>query len=111
MATMRFYFDEMMSRPVANELARHDCDVIMAIDVDMTEKEDADHLKFATVQGRILVTQDRSFAGRSVHQTDHAGVICWTGSSNDFDSQIRALRAFAEQYQQEQAAGQVFWLK
>jgi predicted nuclease of predicted toxin-antitoxin system len=111
MATMRFYFDEMMPRPVANELIKRGFDVIMAVDVEMTGKDDPEHLKYATEQGRVLVTQDRGFAGRSSKQTNHAGVICWIGTADDFGGQIRAFSAFGEQYEPEQVSGQTFWLK
>lgn len=109
---IKFYFDEMMSRPVAEGLAQRGHEVIMAIDSDMTGKDDdTEHLPFATENEAILVTLDRRFAGRAAQQPTHAGVICWTGSQTDIGGMIRALHEFAENETLETATGRVFWLK
>lgn len=74
MTKINFYFDEMMSRPAADELKKRGYDVIMAIDVGMTGKTDPEHLRYATEQSRVLVTFDRPFANLTSTQTDHAGL-------------------------------------
>ena len=113
MATaIRFYFDEMMARPLAEGLEQREIDVIMAVDVGMTgQDDDTGHLPYATEQDAVLVTLDRAFAGRSMQRDDHAGMICWTGRSDDIGGIVRALTEFAETHTPEDAAGQVFWLK
>lgn len=113
MATgIKFYFDEMMSRPVANGLEKCGYEVIMAIDSDMVGKDDdTEHLPFATQHEAIMVTLDRAFAGRAMQYADHAGVICWTGAQDDVGGMVRALSHFAEQHAPEDTAGCVFWLK
>lgn len=74
----------MMRRTVAKGLLTQGIDVIMAVDVQMIDKDDdSEHLPYATENGRVLVTQDRPFAGRSASRTDHTGVICWTGAQDD----------------------------
>ena len=83
----------------------------MAVDVDMTEKDDPDHLKFATEQGAVVVTLDREFAGLTLKQTDHAGLICWTGDNLDVGGMVRKLSEFAEKHTLEDVSGQVFWIK
>ncbi|MCB9436679.1 MAG: DUF5615 family PIN-like protein [Anaerolineales bacterium] len=107
-----FYFDEMMSRPVARALEQHGLLVVMAIDVGMVDKDDdSEHLPFATEQGLVMVTLDFPFAGRTMQRDDHTGLVCWTGVQNDFGAQIRTLLNFAETHTPEMAWGQVFWLK
>ncbi len=62
---IKFYFDEMMSRPVAKGLEQRGYTVIMAIDSGMTGKsDDTEHLPFAAKNGAVLVTRDKPFAGR-----------------------------------------------
>ena len=106
-----FYFDEMMPRATAKGLEEHGIDVVMAVDVGMIAKDDdTEHLVYSTENKRVLVTRDRPFAGRTTTQTEHGGLICWTGNRNDFGGQIRALIAFHEQNDWETVKGQVFWL-
>lgn len=59
-----FYFDEMMPHKVAEQLQKHGFEVVMAVDVEMVDKDDLlEHLQYATEHDLILVTQDRPFAG------------------------------------------------
>jgi predicted nuclease of predicted toxin-antitoxin system len=77
----------------------------MAVDVEMIEKEDEEHLRYATEHNLVLVTQDRPFAGETFKHTEHSGLVCWIGSQSDFGGQIRALSTFADQRSSEQVAG------
>jgi hypothetical protein len=42
MASIRFYFDEMLSRPAEKALIQRGVEVVMAIDVEMTGKTDTE---------------------------------------------------------------------
>ena len=107
-----FYFDEHMPRAVAKALAQDEIEVIMAVDVDMTGRDDdTEHLQYATDHNLVLVTRDLPFAGRSSKQSDHAGLICWTGPGDDFGGMIRALKQFVDQYTPDEIRGRVFWIK
>lgn len=106
-----FYFDEMMNRPLAEGLAAQGYSVVMANDIRMTGKPDAEHLAEATKRGMVLVTLDRPFAGRATKQSDHAGLICWTGDGQNIRVMLEALTEFAKRNTAENVAGQVFWLK
>jgi predicted nuclease of predicted toxin-antitoxin system len=107
-----FYFDEMMPRKVAAELVKGGHQVVMAVDAGMAEKDDLiDHLPYAAQRGAVLVTADRSFAGRAAKLANHSGVVCWTGSLDNTGGIIKALIRFAEQHQAESTVGQVYWLK
>lgn len=110
---IRFYFDEHMRHSVALALIQRGYHVVMAVDVGMIDKDDdTEHLPYATERGLVMVTFDRSFAGRTMSRTDHAGLICPTRSlRNDIGGQIRVLAEFAATHTTETVAGQVFWLK
>jgi predicted nuclease of predicted toxin-antitoxin system len=108
---MRFYFDEMMPRPVANELTQRGHEVVMAVDVEMEDKGDPEHLQFAAENNMVLVTEDRAFAGMAARQTEHKGVICWTGKQGAFGAIVRVLHEFAETHTAEEVQGQTYWLK
>jgi predicted nuclease of predicted toxin-antitoxin system len=108
---MKFYFDEHMSRHVAEQLINHGHEVALAVDVGMKQKEDEEHLLVAFEMNAVLVTQDRAFGGLTAKRGDHAGLICWTGTDNDFGGMVRHLLEFANSYTQDKVQGQVFWMK
>ncbi len=110
MAINSFYFDEMMSREAAKQLTNRGYKIVMAVDVEMVEKDDlTEHLPYATEQGLILVTFDRPFAGRASKNTDHTGILCLTFSQDDIGGIVRAVTEFAQRYSPDEVAGQVFW--
>jgi len=106
-----FYFDEMINRPLAGELIKRGYAVVMANDIEMTGKRDDEHLAEAKKRGMVLLTLDKSFAGRVMKLTDHAGLICWTQDDQPIGHMVRILSEFAEEHNTEQVAGRVFWLK
>jgi predicted nuclease of predicted toxin-antitoxin system len=109
MAKIQFYLDEMMPRAVAKELAARGIWIIMAVDVEMVEKDDlSEHLVYATKQNSVLVTRDKPFATKALSIANHAGVICWTGAQNDVGGMVRKLAEFAAKYSTEQTVNQVF---
>src|SRR5690349_4054584 len=111
--SISFYFDEHMPRRVAESLIQRGIQVILAIDANMTQKDDDhEHLSYAAEHNLILVTFDRPFAGRTVERTDHSGLICLSERlRNDIGGQVRVLSAFALSHYTEAVTGQVFWLK
>lgn len=112
MATkISFYFDEHMHRAVAQGLIARQIQVVMAVDADMEGMDDDEHLRYATAQHSVLVTRDKPFAGRAMLQTNHAGLVCWTGAQDDIGGMIRQLSEFAQNHDTEAVQGQVFWLK
>ena len=83
----------------------------MAIDVGMSEKDDFEHLAYATSHQMILVTFDRPFAGKASMRGDHGAIVCLpTELQVDIGGIVRTLSEFAELYDPEKDAGQVFWL-
>jgi hypothetical protein len=101
-----------MPRAVEQGLLQRGYEIIMAVDVGMTEKDDdTEHLPYAATHEAVLVTNDHPFAGRTMQRTDHAGLICWTGAMDDFGGMIRKLSEFAEKHTAEEVKGRVFWIK
>jgi len=109
---VKFYLYEHSPRSLQRALVEQGYEVIMAVDVGMTQKDDdTEHLPYAAERGLIIYTRDLRFAGRTAKRTDHAGLICWTGNQQDVGGTIRAVTAFAEQHTAEDVVGQVFWIK
>lgn len=111
MAAIKFYFDEMMPRSAATGLKARGYSVVMAVDVEMIEKDDVtEHLAYANAQSAVLVTRDKAFATKAL-TAESAGLICWTGKQDDVGGMIRRLSEFAAHYASEQVVNRVFWLK
>jgi predicted nuclease of predicted toxin-antitoxin system len=110
MAVISFYFDEMLSRKAAEQLVQRGYVVIMANDVGMTEKPDSEHLVYATDKRLVLVTFDRPFAGRAMQSTEHAGLVCLSGSQDNIGAIIRTLIDFADSHTPDEVIGRVYWL-
>jgi predicted nuclease of predicted toxin-antitoxin system len=110
---IRFYFDEHVSRDAAEGLMRRGIEVVMAVDVDMTDKDDdSEHLPYATQNQLVMVTMDRPFAGRTLLRTDHSGLICLDNTMQvNVGRIVNALTKFAEDYTPDMCAGQVFWVR
>ena len=52
---IRLYFDEdSMRRSLLRALRARGVNVITALDAEMIERKDAEHLNYATQQGRVL---------------------------------------------------------
>jgi predicted nuclease of predicted toxin-antitoxin system len=110
MATVSFYFDEMMPRAPVKPLSELGYIVVMANDVGMTEKDDSQHLIYATEQNLVVVTFDRAFAGRTTNLTNHSGLICLSGTQQEIGYIVRTLKEFAATHKPDEVTGQVFWL-
>ena len=107
-----FYFDEHMNRTIADALERRGYHVVMAVDADMEGKDDdTEHLPYATENHLVMVTFDHPFAARTMSRTDHPGLICLAYSiRDDIGRVVEVLAEFAELYNSQRDAGQVFWL-
>ena len=109
---VKFYLDEHSPRSLQRALIQQGYEVIMAVDVDMVQKDDdTEHLPYAAERGLVVFTRDLRFAGRTAKQTNHSGLICWTGNQQDVGGTIRAVLTFGEQHTAEEVVGRVFWLK
>jgi predicted nuclease of predicted toxin-antitoxin system len=113
MGKIRFYFDEHLSRALAESLRRSGYEVILAVDIGMVQKDDdSEHLPFAQEQELVMVTCDRPFAGRTMMIIEHSGLICLSENlRKNISASARALVQFAENYTSEDVKGIVYWLK
>ena|SRR5258707_7695959 len=110
--TVGIFFDEHMSRDVAEGLHKRGFEVVMAADAGMRNKDDdSEILPYAAKHQLVVVTFDRPFAGRTMKRTDHAGLICPSEELRiDIGGLIRLLAEYAETHSPEDVKGQLFWL-
>jgi len=95
--TIRLYFDEdSMRRSLVRALRARGVDVITALGAGMIEREDADHLDYATQQGRVLCTFNvrdfyRLHSEYVAQGKPHAGIILMRQQYYSIGEQMRRV--------------------
>jgi predicted nuclease of predicted toxin-antitoxin system len=72
---IRFHLDECVAAAIAEGLRRRGIDATTTPERHLREVEDVRQLAFATVEGRILVTQDADFLRLHQQGIAHAGIV------------------------------------
>ena len=94
---IRLYFDEdSMHRSLVRTLRARGVDVITALEAGMIEREDAEHLDYATEQGRVLCTFNvgdfyRLHSEYVAQGKPHAGIILMRQQYYSVGEQLRRL--------------------
>ena len=94
---IRLYFDEdSMRRSLVRALLARGVDVITALDAEMIERRDAEHLEYATQQGRVLCTFNVGdfyllHTDYMAHNKLHAGIILMRQQHYSVGEQMRRL--------------------
>jgi predicted nuclease of predicted toxin-antitoxin system len=74
-----FYTDSHIAKTIVMQLRHRDVDVIRCQDVGMGDADDVTHLKYATSQGRTVITSDEDFLALDAQWQSsgkfHAGII------------------------------------
>jgi hypothetical protein len=97
MAPIRLYMDEdSMDRSLLNALRARAVDVITAFEAGRIERSDADHLDYATAQGRVLYTYNiadfyRLHMEYLAQGSSHAGIILARQQRYSVCEQMRRL--------------------
>ena len=94
---IRLYFDEdSMQRSLVRALRARGVDVVTALDAMMIERGDAEHLDYATQQGRVLCSFNvgdfyRLHTDYVAHDKPHAGIILMRQQHYSVGEQMRRL--------------------
>lgn len=94
---IRLYFDEdSMQRSLVRALRARGVDVITALEARMIERGDAEHLDYATQQGRVLCSFNvgdfyRLHTDYVAHDKPHAGIILMRQQHYLVGEQMRRL--------------------
>ena len=95
--TLRLYFDEdSMQRSLVRALRARGVDVITALDAEMIEREDAEHLDYATERGRVLCSFNagdfyRLHTDYATQGKLHAGIILMRQQHYSVGEQMRRI--------------------
>jgi len=95
--TIRLYFDEdTMGHSLVRALRSRGIDVVTALDADMIERSDADHLAYASEQGRVLCSSNAGdYYGLHTEllasDRSHAGIILIAQQRYTVGDQMRRI--------------------
>jgi predicted nuclease of predicted toxin-antitoxin system len=98
---IRLYFDEdSMRRGLVRALRARGMDVITALDAEMVERRDEEHLDYATEQGRVLCSFNvadycRLHSSYLAQGKPHAGIILMRQQHYSVGEQMRRLLGLA----------------
>jgi hypothetical protein len=88
---IRFYFDQHMWFSVAQGLRRNGIDVLTAQEAARCGLSDPDHLAFAAVEERVIVTFDTDFLALHQVGVPHAGIAWCPEQKHSIGDLIKAL--------------------
>jgi hypothetical protein len=74
---IRFHLDEHVDPAVAAGLRRRGLDVSATLEAGLTGASDEEQLRYASANGRVLVTRDRHFLVLHSQGLAHAGIAYW----------------------------------
>ena len=113
---VRLYFDEdSMRRALVEGLRARDVDVVTALDSGMIDRDDEEHLAYATTQGCVLFSfnvQDfyRLHTAYLAEGKSHAGIVLARQQRYSVGEQMRRLLRLVAAKSAEEMKGQVEFL-
>ncbi len=90
---IRFYFDENMPETVAIQLASQGIDVLTTQKAEMCGSGDLEQLRFATMLGRVICSQDKDFLELAKTDPTHCGIAFVRFKSREFGAMMKVLQA------------------
>ena len=94
--TIRYLLDENIEVVIAVQLRKHGIDVTTVVQKEMLGEDDPVILKYATKQGRVVVSYDDDFTKLAKMDIEHAGIVFVTFRHRSIGVIVRALVHLAE---------------
>lgn len=105
----RFHLDENMPLAVAEGLHQRDRECSTTQTEGLMGASDPDQFAFTKRERRILITSDRDFARITAQDTDHPGVILWTGKRH-YGKLIKEIDELCFEMADDEFHGRIFYL-
>jgi hypothetical protein len=110
MSLISLYIDENLTPKIAAQLRSRGIDALSVRDLGLLGDKDANHLRRATVMGRVLVTTDKDFLRLSAENPDHAGIIFGIQEDHSIGDWVTGLELICIVYTAEEITGRVEYL-
>ena len=107
---MRFHLDESVDHAIARGLRLRGIDVTTATDAGLLSADDEQHLSYAFLEKRVLVTHDEDFLALDDEGTEHAGIAYCAPHARTIGHIIRHLCLMHDCMAAEEMRGQVEYL-
>lgn len=106
---IRFYADEHVANAVVRGLRQRGVDVLTVLEAGMLGASDAEHLRRARSEGRVMFTQDNDFLRLHAAGVDHSGIVYAPQQTSVMDI-IRGLMVIYQVLDAEEMHGQIEFL-
>jgi hypothetical protein len=107
---IRFHLDENVSGAIATALRRRSIDVTTPAEVGLIGAVDADHLRFALSQKRVVVTHDDDFTRIHADGAMHAGICYCRNDKYSIGDLVRVLLLVGECFTEDEIRGHLEYL-
>lgn len=104
---MKFHLDENVDHAIAHGLRRHGLDVTVPVEVGLIAADDMDHIAFALLHGRVVITQDRDYLVLDSQGVAHAGIAYWRVGTRSIGQVILSLVTLSQTLSDDDIAGKV----
>ncbi|MBZ0170568.1 hypothetical protein MELA_00041 [Candidatus Methylomirabilis lanthanidiphila] len=106
---IKFYADEHVAKAVVRGLRQRGVDVLTASEARMLGASDANHLKRARSEGRVILTQDDDFLRLHAAGVDHSGIV-YAPQQTPVTDIIRGLMVIHQVLDADEMHGQIEFL-
>jgi hypothetical protein len=84
--------------------------VTTAAEAELLHASDEDHLKYAIVQSRVIITQDPDFLRMAASGSEHRGVAFYASQSRSIGQVVRGVHLIWEVYEPEEVSNHIEYL-
>jgi len=111
---LAFFFDECVNEALALVLRAHGIDVVTTTDLGRKGIDDAEQLKYATHEGRVIYTTDRDFLRLAHHclasGAPFAGIVYHPPGKLSFRETVEALLLINNFYEPQEMQNRIEFL-
>ena len=88
---IRYHLDEHLPTAVAKGLRARGIDVTTSADASLLSSSDPEHLAYALVEQRVIVTNDADFLRMAKLEMEHSGIVYCRQTAASIGDTLRAL--------------------
>lgn len=107
---IRFHLDENVSGAIASSLRHRGIDVTTSADAGLIGADDRDHIRFALLQNRVVVTHDDDFTRIHTDSVVHAGICYCHKDKYSIGDLVRLLLLASECFTEDEMPGHLEYL-
>ena len=107
---IRYHLDESVRTAIAVGLRSHGVDVTTTVEAGLLGAADEDHIAYALIEGRVIVTHDDDFPALARSGIEHSGICYCRQQKHSIGRLLQSLLVVSECCTQEEMRGHVEFL-